>query len=120
MSPSLQAVSVADSQLMCRDSWINSIPFDDFVPFSCAKCFVQVFFNHKPLTIVMPPSPPYFLTHRNNSNLTYLPDPDSHGDQSVCGHYLKPDECAKWRECCQVAKQCCEESSNYSGYLGEK
>lgn len=100
--------SVVEGEQYCRDSWMPSIKLDHFVPYACAKCFVQVFFDHKPLTMHLPPRPPFHLTHRNDTNLTFPPNPDAPSNNSACTQYLTSKECDTWRQCCQAAQRCCE------------
>ena len=100
-SPTLPVVS----PLFCRDSWISNMTLEHFEKFTCAKCFVQVFFDHKILMMKFPPDYPYILYSKNNSNITFLPDPDE--PDGACASVLSEEECGVWRSCCEAARKCC-------------
>ena len=93
-----------ETPLVCRDSWIHNLPYDLFSEFSCVKCFVQVFFNSKELTMNL--TNPFRLYHRDNRSLAYEPDASSEPSQ-VCDDWLTTEECSRWRQCCGNARKCC-------------
>jgi hypothetical protein len=98
-----------NSTIYCRDSWVQDMPYEEFAVYSCSKCFVQVFWDKKDLTIMFPPTPPYILISIDGSpdNMTtYYPDADS-PNSNVCARALSSEECQMWKSCCQAAKYCC-------------
>ena len=94
--------------------------YEEFAVYSCSKCFVQVFWDAKDLTIVYPPTPPYLLVPvvelygdpGNMTNMTtFYPDADAPHSE-VCAHSLSSNECRMWKSCCQAARHCCMHTQN--------
>ena len=101
----LQVVSSGVDVVYCRDSWLEQLAYEDFAVYTCSKCFVQVFWDEKNLTLKLPPTYPYLLVDPDNGTEYY---PDAESDTSVvCTEKLTSAECRMWRHCCQAAKHCC-------------
>ncbi|KAK2144427.1 hypothetical protein LSH36_758g01069 [Paralvinella palmiformis] len=103
-----QVISSSVDGAYCRDSWVEQMAYEDFAVYTCSKCFVQVFWDEKDLTLKVPPTYPYLLVDPGNGTEYY---PDAESDTSVvCTEKLTSAECRMWRHCCQAAKHCCRDT----------
>ncbi|KAK2161022.1 hypothetical protein LSH36_122g01003 [Paralvinella palmiformis] len=75
-----EVVSSGVDVVYCRDSWLEQLAYEDFAVYTCSKCFVQVFWDEKNLTLKLPPTYPYLLVDPDNGTEYY---PDAESDTSV-------------------------------------